>query len=94
MESAAAWKDLFGRWPEALSRNGIVVTNFDEQISFSGFMASEAMLLLERTTPDASGARKVILPYGNISALKIIDVVKSKPFTDLGFEGKLVTKRK
>jgi hypothetical protein len=94
MELAAAWKDVFVRWPDSLDRNGIVVTNFDEQIVFTGFMASEAMLLIERATPDASGARKVILPYDNILALKIVDIVKGKTFLELGFEGNLTVRRK
>jgi hypothetical protein len=42
---------------------------------------------LERQTPDSLGARTIILEYAQISAMKIVDVVKSKSFQSIGFEG-------
>ena len=45
------------------------------------------MLLLERRAPDTVGARKVVLPYRDIAALKYIDVIKGKAFEAAGFKG-------
>ena len=64
----------------------MVVTTFDEQIPFEGFAVSESLLLLDRKIPDTLGARKILIPYGQILALKITDVVKLKAFQSLGFE--------
>ena len=60
--------------------------NFGEQIPFDNFSTSDTLLMLDRRTPDTSGARKVILPYDHILGLKITDVVKTKAFASLGFE--------
>jgi hypothetical protein len=87
LDPSEAWVDLFARWPAGVARKGVLVTNFGEQIQFSGFMASKTMLLVERQTPDTVGARKVILPYANILGVKIAEIVKSAAFHALGFEG-------
>jgi hypothetical protein len=91
MDAAQAWKDLFMKWPASVARKGVVVTDFGEQVLFSGFMASESMLLVERQTPDTVGARKLIVPYANISGVKIVEIVKSSAFEELGFQGKIAT---
>ncbi|MEX2186444.1 MAG: hypothetical protein WD875_06610 [Pirellulales bacterium] len=91
LEPAQAWVDLFTRWPVSVARKGVLVTNFGEQILFSGFMASPTMLLIERQTPDTVGARKVLVPYANISGIKIVEIVKSAAFQELGFEGKIAS---
>ena len=67
----------------------MLVTRGDEQIPFEGFLYSEQMVLLERRTPDTLGARKVLLPYSEIATLKIVEVVKEKPFVSAGFKGAL-----
>ncbi|MGA2060840.1 MAG: hypothetical protein ABSG67_10195 [Thermoguttaceae bacterium] len=81
------WGEFFLRWPADLPRRGILVTAFNEQISFSNFWTSGNFLLLERQTPDSLGARSVVVPYNQILALKIVDVVKAKQFKAVGFEG-------
>jgi len=86
------WKAHFAKWPKDLPKQGILVTSFDEQIPFAGFLASDAFLLLDRQTPDALGARTVILPYGNMVALKLTNVVDQKVFQSIGFEGALKKK--
>ncbi len=91
MDPAQAWGDLFARWPASIARKGVLVTNFGEQILFSGFMASPTMLLVERQTPDTVGARKVLVPYASISGIKLVEIVKSAAFKELGFEGKIAT---
>ncbi|MEE8450594.1 MAG: hypothetical protein V3R99_01735 [Thermoguttaceae bacterium] len=87
--SSDGWKAYFSNWPETMAKKGILITNFDEQIPFAGFLASDSFLLLDRQTPDALGARTVILPYGSMTALKLTDVVDQKVFHSIGFEGSL-----
>ncbi|MBI1903854.1 MAG: hypothetical protein HYS13_22350 [Planctomycetia bacterium] len=85
---ADVWRKFFQHWPKGLSHAGVLVTE-QEQIPFAGFMHTDAMLLIERRTPDTQGARKVLVPYGTIVALKIVDVVTDKPFREAGFQGTL-----
>jgi hypothetical protein len=85
--SESVWKKFFLAWPADMPRRGVLVTSFGDQISFAGFMTSEAFLLIERATPDAVGARSVVFAYDQVLALKITEVVKSKSFRAIGFEG-------
>ena len=89
MDIATVWHDYFVNWPKELPRQGVLVTNLDEQIGFAGFMTSATMLLIDRRAPDTVGARKVILPYANIAAVKLVDVVKAKSLQSAGFVGDL-----
>ncbi len=89
MELQHAWKELLESWPADMPRRGVLVTNFNEQILFSGFLTAEAFVLVDRNAPDTMGARKLIVPYNQIAAIKIVDVVKSKSLAQMGFEGKL-----
>jgi len=89
MDSGSAWRDFFLKWPKDMPRRGVLVTNFDEQIPFDGFMTTDNLLLLERRTPDTIGARKLILPYENVVAIKLTEVVKQKVFASAGFIGDL-----
>jgi len=86
MDPSTVWKDFLRNWPADVDRRGIVVTNYDDQIPFEGFMTSETMVLLERKAPDTVGARKVLLPFSSILAIKITDVIKAKSFQSAGFE--------
>ncbi len=85
MDIEATWKHCFCHWPADVPRRGVVVTSYDEQIPFDGFMTSEHLLFVERRTPDTSGARQILIAYHNIVAVKITDVIKSKAFTPMGF---------
>ncbi len=87
MDAHAAWSDYFQKWPKEMPRKGILVTQFGEQIPFEGFMTTADLLLLERRTPDTIGARKVVLPYGQVVAIKLIEVVRAKLFQAAGFAG-------
>lgn len=89
MEINQTWKSLFQDWPTELPRRGVVTTSLDEQIPFKGFMLKGERLLLERTNPDPMGTRFIFLPYTNIAAVKLVDVVKETVFCSMGFEGKL-----
>jgi len=86
MDTTRVWQEYFRKWPAELERRGVIVTSFDEQIPFDGFATSEHLLLLERKIPDTLGARKILLSYEQIVAVKITDVVKMKAFQSLGFD--------
>ena len=85
-DSVSTWRDVFCRWPAEMPRRGVLVVAFGEQIPFSGFSTSEAFLLMERQSPDAMGARTILLPYDKILGLKIVDVVKTRAFQSFGFD--------
>lgn len=85
MDASEMWRQCFAHWPAEVERRGVLVTSFNEQIPFDSFATSDVMLLIERRTPDTLGARQVIVPYQNIQAVKIVDVVKMKVFHSMGF---------
>lgn len=87
MSNQQAWAKLFANWPAGVARKGVLVTNFDEQVSFVGFMTSGELLLVERQTPDTFGARKLIVPLAEVQGVKIVEVVKSAAFAEIGFAG-------
>jgi hypothetical protein len=92
MEIRQIWKKTFERWPQDLPQRGIVTTTLEEQIPFKGYMLSGEAVLLERANPDPLGTRFIILPYDNMAAIKLVDVIKEKTFSAMGFEGKLSAK--
>ncbi len=89
MDGFEQWKSWFREWPEKFPRQGVVATVLGDQIPFSGFLAGETMLLLQRKTPDSLGSRQVLLPYQRIDSLKITEVVEGKVFEKIGFVGAL-----
>ena len=89
MEITETWKRLFQRWPQDLPQRGVVTTTLNEQLPFKGFMLAGETVLLERTNPDPLGTRFIFLPYANVAAVKIVDVIKEKIFAAMGYEGKL-----
>lgn len=86
MDIAQAWREFFAAWPTGLPHRGVLVTAFGEQVVFVDFLTTDSMLLVERQTPDAMGGRKVILPYGKIDAVKVVDTVGLPVFTAAGFK--------
>ena len=80
---------MLKNWPQDIARRGVLVMTSDEQIPFDGFLANDNLLLLERKTPDTSGARKVILSFESVAAIKLTDVVRSKSLAGLGFTGNM-----
>lgn len=89
MDASAVWQQFFQNWPQGVPQRGVLVMRDGEQILFDGLMASDTMLLIERKTPDTTGARKVLLAYEDVAALKFVDVVKAKTFESAGFAGKI-----
>jgi hypothetical protein len=86
MNSGEYWRMLFEGWPESLPRRGLLITTFNESIPFVGYLLSGGILLLERDKPDSLGARKVMVAYDAISAIKITDVIDLARFQVLGFQ--------
>ena len=62
------------------------MASFGEQIPFDSFMPGDSLLIVDRSVPDTIGARKIVIPYSNIEAVKFTDVVKNKAFIAQGFE--------
>jgi len=86
VEAAEAWKTLFESWPQTIPKQGILVTTFNETIPFNNFLISGGILLVERDNPDSHGARKVMVTYSAISALKIASPMELSRFQVLGFQ--------
>ncbi len=80
------WQKVFREWPAGIPRRGVLITSFGEQFPFSGFLAGDDLLYLDRQTPDPIGARAMFLPYAAIQAVKFQDVVKPQSFHSLGLE--------
>jgi len=86
MDPTESWRHLFENWPETIPKSGIVVTRFQESIAFADFLISGGILLLEREQPDSTGARKVMLPYTEIAAVKITNILDLARFQVMGFQ--------
>ncbi|RLS57389.1 MAG: hypothetical protein DWH91_04530 [Planctomycetota bacterium] len=85
MGSGDNWKELFENWPEGMPRQGILITSFQETVPFMDFRISEGILLLQRERPDTLNARKMMVSYESISALKFTDVDDISIYGELGF---------
>ena len=86
------WKQLFRAWPADMPRRGIVITSWNEQIPFDGFLTNAGFLLVCRPTPDTLGSRMLILPFEQLAGVKLTDVVRARVFQPLGFTGTLPTR--
>ncbi|MBI1312750.1 hypothetical protein GC176_15775 [bacterium] len=86
METAISWKSLFESWPDAIPQQGMVVTELNDSIPFVSFMISGGLLLLERDKPDQYGTRKVILPWSQIAAVRLMTTEDMARFQAMGFQ--------
>jgi hypothetical protein len=86
MNSGDYWRMLFETWPASLPRRGLLITTFGESIPFVGYLLSQGIVLLDRDKPDSVGARKVMIAYEAIAAIKITDVIDLERFQELGFQ--------
>lgn len=84
--STDTWRNLFQHWPASMPKQAILVTTFGEQIGFVNFLVSSTAVIVERDKPDTSGARKVVLDYAAISALKLTDPSDLARYQVLGFQ--------
>jgi|UniRef100_A0A7C4QPS5 hypothetical protein len=86
MHAAEAWRSLFENWPESIPREGLLITSFNETIPFRDFLVSGSILLVEREIPDTYGARKVMVGYDAIAAVKITSTLELARFQAMGFQ--------
>ena len=84
--TAESWRSLFENWPESIPRSGLAVTTFQETIPFVNFLISGGIVLLDRDKPDSHGARKVMVAYDAICAVKIASVMELARFQVMGFQ--------
>ncbi|HTN01201.1 hypothetical protein [Planctellipticum variicoloris] len=89
MNSADGWRNLFENWPASIPRAGMIVTSFGESVPFRDFMISGSILLVDRDVPDSYGARKVMLTYDSIAAVKLTSTLELARFQVMGFQGTL-----
>lgn len=89
MNSGQTWKSVFAAWPEVIPRRGIAISTLNEATPFKGFMIKDETILLERTNPDAMGARYILLSFDAIHMVKFTDPLKESVFTGAGYTGKL-----
>ena len=85
MDTGNIWRSFLAAWPQGATQTGVIVTNTGEQIQFCSFLMSENVVLLERPTPDTVGARKIIIPYSKIEAVKITEPLENDVFVAAGF---------
>lgn len=85
MAAPQNWEHFFGNWPEVLHRRGVLQTTLSETLPFKEFFLKDGMLLLERTTPDAMGARFVLLSFETIFAVKFTDPLRAPEIAKAGF---------
>jgi hypothetical protein len=86
-EQTSAWQEIFTKWPANLPKRGIVVSTLNEANPFKSFLVKGGMLLLERTNPDAMGARYIVMDFGAIHMVKLTEPTKEDVFTSNGFVG-------
>ncbi|MDA7978105.1 MAG: hypothetical protein MPJ50_04965 [Pirellulales bacterium] len=81
------WKRFLHDWPQGLQRQGVLMASWDEQIPFSSFLTTTDLVMFERRNPDTNGARRVLIGFDEIKAIKIVEVVRDEPFREAGFQG-------
>ena len=84
MTDGQQWRNLFENWPGSVPRAGTIVA-FGEQIPFKEFLIGDGVLLVERERPDTTGARKVIISYAAIEAVKTTDTLDLARYQAFGF---------
>lgn len=82
---ANVWRELFAKWPSGFKRKGVAIATFGEAVQFCDFVLNGDVVVLERPTPDTVGARRVVLPFALIEAVKYIEPLKTQQFLENGF---------
>lgn len=88
------WREFFHNWPVGVPQRGVLITLSNEQIPFVAYVSSQDMLLIERPSPDAIGARRVLVPFSQIAGVKFTDVLDIKLFRTVGFKQTAVAERR
>lgn len=85
MTASQNWESFFSNWPSALPRCGLLQTMLNETMPFKDFWLKDGMLLIERVTPDAQGARFVLLGFDVVSVMKFTNPLKAAEIAAAGF---------
>ena len=80
------WRHLFAKWPGSIRRSGFLITELGESVQFADFACGAGVLLLQRDKPDTLGARKVMVSYDAISAVKLDDPGELSAYASMGFQ--------
>lgn len=80
-----SWRVLFENWPTTFPRTGVLITSFGESVPFNDFRVNEGILLVQRERPDTIGARKMMLSFTAIVALKLVRVEELEFYDAMGF---------
>lgn len=86
MDTAESYRAFFASWPKDLPVDGNLVTTFGETIPFTSYAVSAGLLVIARDRPDSYGARKVVLGYDQIAAVKLSSPGELSLFHPAGFK--------
>ena len=89
MVAAQQWDSFFSNWPTSLPRSGVLLTNLNETMPFKDFWLKEGMLLIERQTPDAMGARFVLLSFDVLNVVKFTNPLTAAEIAEAGFRAEV-----
>jgi len=85
MDGDNSWRTLFENWPKTFSKVGVLITTFGDTVPFNDFKVNEGILLVQRERPDTIGARKMMVSFTAIVALKLVDVEGLEIYEVMGF---------
>ena len=91
MTASQKWDAFFSNWPTSLARKGLLQTVLNEAMPFKDYWIKDGMLLIERVTPDAMGARFVLLSFEVISLVKFTDPLSAADIAGAGFQAKVAS---
>ena len=89
MAASQSWNSFFSNWPVSMPRKGVLQTVLNESMPFKDFWLKDSLLLVERVTPDAMGARFVLLSFEVISVVKLTNPLKAAEIAEAGFMANL-----
>ena len=92
MTASQTWDTFFSNWPKALPRKGVLQTVLNEAMPFKDFWLKDGMVLIERVTPDAMGARFVLLSFEVINLVKFIEPLTAGIIADAGFQANITSR--
>lgn len=85
MDNDNSWRTLFENWPQSFAKVGVLITSFGDTVPFNDFRVNEGILLVQRERPDTIGARKMMISFTAIVALKLVDVEGLDIYDVMGF---------
>lgn len=93
MAAAQQWESFFRNWPSSLPRSGVLVTSLNETMPFRTFWLKDSMVLVERQTPDAMGARFVLISFEEINIVKFTNPLTGAEIAEAGFSAESASRQ-